>query len=142
MKHSRKISLLVIGLALFASVSCAGGNKMKEADLMHRRFVLESVDGVAFASKFRTPDIEFGENFRVTGQVCNRYMGQGKLANDVLTVEKMASTLMMCPDEALNKLERDFSELLRNGVKTEFTGDTLTLSGGGRTLVYKASDWK
>lgn len=140
MKHTRFFSFLAIGLALLASVSCAGGSNMKEADLMHRRFVLESVNGTPFNSSFRTPDIEFGENFRVYGQVCNRYRGQGKLAGDVLTVAQMASTLMMCPDQALNKLERDFSEMLRNGAEIKFVDNTLTLSGNGQTLVYKVSD--
>lgn len=115
---------------------------MNESDLMHRRFVLESVNGVPFKSEFRTPDIEFGENFRVYGQVCNRYTGRGKLAGDVISVAHMASTRMMCPDNALNELERDFTEMMRNGAKAEFTGNTLTLSGSGQRLVYTASDRK
>lgn len=142
MEHSRQFSLLAVSFALFATVSCAGGNNITESDLMHRRFVLESVNGAPFKSEFRTPEIEFGENFRVYGQVCNRYMGQGKLAGDVLTVAQMASTMMLCPDDALNKLERDFSEMMQNGAKAEFSGNTLTLSGSGQKLVYTASDRK
>ena len=142
MKHTRFFSFLAIGFALLASVSCAGGNKMKESDLMHRRFVLESVNGAPYKSTFRTPEIEFGENFNVYGQVCNRYRGQGKLAGNVLTVGQMATTMMMCPDEELNKLERDFGQMMQNGAKAELTGNTLILSGSGLTLVYTASDWK
>lgn len=134
------IRAVLVGFTLFALVSCAGANGVKEADLTHRRFVLETVDGVPFRSSFRTPEIEFGEHSRVFGQVCNRFTGQGEFAGNLLTARALASTRMFCSDEALNKLEWDFSEMLQNGVKITLTEDTLTLSGNGRTLVYKAAE--
>ncbi|CAK7028811.1 MAG: Heat shock protein HslJ [Desulfovibrio sp.] len=139
MKYFRKLTLLAAFLSLFAAVSCAGGKNMQESDLLHRTFVLETVDGQPFAASLAKPEIAFGENFRVYGQVCNRYTGQGTLTGNVLTVSQMASTKMLCADDALNKLEYEFSQLLMDGMAVELSGDTLSLEGGGRTLTFKAS---
>lgn len=131
--------LCIIFSALF-SIGCAGAKGVKEADLSNRRFVLESVDGKAFTSANRTPDIAFGENFRVQGGICNRYTGQGVLAGNVLTVKQMASTKMLCVDDALNKLETQFAQMLHAGAEVTLDGKTLTLRQGGHTLVYTAAD--
>ena len=127
-------------IALVLAAGCAAGKTLTQADLLHRRFVLESVDGKPFTHE-RAPDIEFGEGFRVYGAVCNRYTGQGELKNDVLFVKQMASTKMLCADGTLNTLEQDFARMLQDGATVEFADNTLTLRQGGRVLVYKARDW-
>ncbi len=68
------LSFLLLPAVGFAA-GCASAKSPTQAALLHRRFVLESIDGIPFASATRTPDIEFNEGFRVSGQICNRYMG-------------------------------------------------------------------
>ena len=128
-------------LVFCVAAGCAGAKQPDRNDLLHRRFVLESVDGAAFSSSVKTPDIEFNENFRVSGQMCNRYTGQGELANGVLTVRQMASTKMLCVDQELNALEQLFGVMLREGAAIDLSGTTLTLRQGGHVLVFTLRDW-
>lgn len=122
-------------LALVAVSACAGVPARE--DLAHSGFVLVSVDGVPFTGDTRVPEIAFSEDFRVSGSVCNRFVGQGELADGVLTVKQMASTKMLCASEELNRLEADISAILMAGARVSLTGDVLTLSRDGRVLVYK-----
>lgn len=110
-------------------------------DLLHRHFVLISADGVDFSAKEKVPDLEFGEDFRVLGAVCNRFMGQGELESGTLTVKQMASTKMMCLDPELNALEQQFAGMLEAGAVIDFDGKILTLRQGGHTLIYELRDW-
>lgn len=137
MARGRLCVFLLAGAAL-ALAACAGGT-VREADLLHRRFVLERVNGEAVAGLSAVPDIEFGEGLRVFGRVCNRYAGEGELLENVLTVKGMAMTKMLCPDEALNKLEYAFGKMLSNGATVEVRDGRLTLAGEGMTLSYKAA---
>ena len=130
---------LALLLSLFVVVACAAVRPPAISDLEHRRFVLASMDGATFSAS-RTPDIAFAEGFRVSGQMCNRYMGQGVLDKGVLTVSQMASTKMFCMDAALNTVEEVFSSMLIAGAQADLSGDTLTLSQGGHVLVFTAAD--
>ena len=130
---------LVFLTALLVAVGCVGGQKPVLADLELRRFVLESVDGVPFCAS-RMPEMAFDENFRVSGQMCNRFMGQGKLENGVLTVAQMASTRMFCAEEALNHAENRISSMLMAGAEVELTDGILTLRQGGHTVTFTAAD--
>ena len=105
-------------------------------DLASQRYVLESVDGVAFANKERTPEISFDATMRVAGQVCNRFMGQGTLRDGVLTVPQMASTMMLCADPKLNAMEQEFAKLLRDGARLQLDGDNLSLSNDLTTYTF------
>ncbi|MDR0362983.1 MAG: META domain-containing protein [Planctomycetota bacterium] len=113
-----------------------------EADLLHRRFVLETFDGEEIAVERRQPGIEFLEGMRIAGSACNRFLAPGKLENGVLTAAgPVASTLMMCPDEALNRLDQAIPRMLEAGVRVDLSEGVLILSGGGHVLVYRSRDW-
>ena len=133
--------MILLALPLLAACNSASSGKdaksaPSETDLLNHRYVLSSVDGKKFANSERTPEIEFGKDMRITGQVCNRFNGNGQLKDGVLTVPQMATTMMACADTDLNKMERDFAAILRSGAKISFDGKTLTLSGEGVTLEY------
>lgn len=113
-----------------------------DKDLLHRRFVLVSLDGEPIVSERRQPDIEFLEGMRIAGTGCNRFMAPGKLENGVLKATgPVAGTMMMCVDPALNRLDQVIPRMLEAGVAVELAGDTLTLSGDGHVLVYALRDW-
>ena len=131
----KKLFAILVSAPLL--LSCAGGISVKDL-VSEKKYVLQSVNGVAFASRERTPEIQFDGSMRVSGQVCNRFMGQGQLKGDVLTVPQMASTMMLCADPELNAMEQEFTSLLRQGAKVALRGDTLSLSSGTITYTYSA----
>ncbi len=141
MSHSRKVCAALLAFAVLLTAACAGAKSPAMADLQHRGFVLVSVDGAPFTGYEKTPDIEFGQDFRVSGQVCNRYFGQGVLENGILTVGQMASTKMMCAEDALNRLEDLLAQMLVSGAEVSLADNTLTLRQGGHELVFTARDW-
>lgn len=109
--------------------------------LTGRKFVLQQVDGQDFAFEMgRQPHIEFSlpeEGLRVSGSACNSFTGQAELSGDTLTIANAAATMMMCVDPKLSAFERDFHQLLRDGVAIELEDGVLTLRGAGRVLTYR-----
>lgn len=135
-----KKSLFVLAAAITIS-ACSSQTGVKQTDLQHHRFELLSVDGQTVpAAQGRIPEIEFGSNLHVSGQMCNRFMGQGKLENNVLTVKGLASTMMLCPDENLNKWDHVISDVLNNGAAVSLNENKMVLKQGKHTLVYRLKD--
>ena len=120
-----------------------GGQAITQQDLIHHRFVLVSADGKDFSAKDRVPSIEFNEGLHISGAVCNRFTGQGRLVGNVLTVEQMASTKMLCVDPDLSELESLLARMLSEGAELRLGGDgqRLVIRQGKHKLIYKLSDW-
>jgi len=132
------ILALLLALPLFAACGAPKRAADGAAPALTGLFVLQSVNGQAVAWE-RQPEIEFGEGLQLSGQVCNRFFGPAAYKNGVLTAPQMAMTMMLCIDDRLNQLERDFAGLLRDGARLSLEKDTLTLSGERITLVYTRS---
>ncbi|MCL1889341.1 MAG: META domain-containing protein [Desulfovibrionaceae bacterium] len=133
-------------VALLALTAACGKNPggdyvITQEDLLHHRFVLVSSDGKNFSAKERIPAIEFNEGLRVSGVVCNRFTGQGRLAGNVLAVDQLASTKMLCADPDLNELENLLTRMLSEGAELRIEGADLAVRQGGHELLYKISDW-
>ena len=130
-------------LAAF-TVACGknsdGDCAITQQALLHHRFVLVSSDGRDFSAKEHVPSIEFNEGLRISGVACNRFVGQGRLAGDVLTVEQMAFTKMFCLDQELNELDSLLARMLSGGVGLRLSGQNLAIRQGGHELVYRLSD--
>lgn len=132
----KRIALLLVSMTL---AGCSSLNHVNSDALANRNFVLKSVDGVAAEPhEGMKPGIHFSEDMRVTGVMCNRFFGQGKLENGVLSVPQMASTRMMCVDADLNAWEAAIGQMLTRGAKVSLQQDTLTLTGQDHALVYVA----
>jgi Heat shock protein len=128
--------LAIVAAACLLVPGCAGNTKVTAQDLASNTYVLQSINGTSFTSRERTPEITFQENMRVSGQTCNRFMGQGQLKDGTLQVAEMASTMMLCADPQLNTMERDLAAMLRAGAAISLDGKNLTLSRDGITYVY------
>lgn len=147
----RLLTILLLLPVLAACAASAGGkdDAPTEESLRHRRFVLTQVNGEAFQvaaeqkAAGRVPEIEFNEGNTISGRVCNSFHGPAVIKDGVLTAPMLASTMMLCTDQALNRLERDFHAMLRKGARMTLAKGhaTLTLKGDDLTLVYKLSDW-
>lgn len=147
MKRISILLLLLCTAAVIALSGCGGKSNaaqqksaLSKEDLLHHNFTLTHINGKAFTGTERTPSIEFNEGFRVSGATCNRFMGQAELKDGVLIVKEMASTMMLCADPDLNKLEQDFSVMLEAGADITFQENILTLSRNGYVLQYILSD--
>ncbi|WP_434360242.1 META domain-containing protein [Parasalinivibrio latis] len=116
---------------------------VSKENMMHHRWVLTHVDGspVKLAEGFNAPDLEVGEHFTANGHGgCNRYFGEAELRNGQFRIEKMASTMMACPEPAM-KLEDAMTKTLSNWSDVTLTRQGLELKGQEHILTFKLRDW-
>ena len=137
-----KKSLFVLAAVMtLGACSMNQNTTVSQTDLQHHRFELLSVDGQTVpAAQGRIPEIEFGSNMHVSGKMCNNFMGQGELHNNVLTVKALASTRMLCTDENLNKWDNVIGDVLHNGAALTLQENKLTLTQGKHQLVYRLKE--
>ncbi|WP_336220273.1 heat shock protein HslJ [Citrobacter amalonaticus] len=136
-----KKSVALIALSLLAA-GCVSNGKVSVSpeQLQHHRFVLESVDGKPVTTTPQPLELSFGEKMTVSGNMCNRFNGQGSLSDGELKVKQMAMTRMMCADPQLNTLDNTLSTMLKNGAQVDLTANQLTLATAEHTLSYKLAD--
>ncbi|WP_410173012.1 META domain-containing protein [Erwinia billingiae] len=134
-----KRTLAVLTAAMVLGGCSSAAQHDAQASLANRNFVLTTVDGQSIsAPQGMKPGINFSDEMRVTGVMCNRFFGQGKLKGNVLSVPQMASTRMMCSDPKLNQWEMAIGKMLTAGATVKLEQNTLTLTGAGHSLVYLA----
>lgn len=134
-----------------SNASDAPAVQEKPADLKtilaHHNWVIKTVDGQEFpsaspdANPRPKPNISFDQWPHLSGRICNSYSGQFEVKGDTLTARNVASTMMLCVDESLNRLEGTLHQMLNKGVKVEAKGRTLTLTGDGHELVFELFDY-
>jgi heat shock protein HslJ len=73
----------------------------------------------------------------VSGVMCNRFSGEGKLSEGELRVKEMAMTRKLCADPQLNELDNTIGAMLRKGAQVDLTQDQLTLATAETTLMFK-----
>lgn len=126
-----------------AAAPLAGGSSgLTKEFLMNQKFVLVQINETDYTGDvdqgIPTPTLEFDNDFLVSGRFCNTFRGGGKLVDDVLTVEPLASTRMLCADQILNQLETRFFQMLGSGAALSMNGDRLFLKHGDNVMVFKA----
>lgn len=131
-------ALLAAGMLLAGCVSTSDVTTQPE-QLQHHRFVLESVNGKNIRSD-KPLELSFGEKMYVSGNMCNRFTGEGKLSDGELKVKNLAMTRMLCTDPQMNQLDSLLSAMLHDGVQVDLTANQLTLATSHDSLVYKLAD--
>lgn len=132
-----KIKSALLVATLLLSGCGAGPDKTAHSSLSGHNFILTRVDGQPVTPPAgMKPGISFAQDMHISGVMCNRFFGQGKLEHGVLTVAQLASTRMMCSDTVLNQWEATISKMLTAGARLQLNQQTLTLQGSGHTLVY------
>lgn len=124
------------------------------ADLQHRRWVLERIDGLeltAYAGQLGyeltaapglIPELDFGEQGFLAGNTgCNRIKGQASVADNQLMLGPLASTRMACAGFA-GELEQRLQMILANSLTISREAGSLFLQSGENTLEYKLQDWE
>ncbi|WP_406670067.1 heat shock protein HslJ [Raoultella terrigena] len=132
-------ALLAAGMLLSG---CVYNSKVSTSaeQLQHHRFVLTSVNGQALKEGSKPLELSFGEKTFVSGNMCNRFSGEGKVSDGELKVKELAMTRMLCADPQLNELDATLGKMLRDGAQVDLTENQLTLATADRTLVYKLAD--
>ncbi|BFM12990.1 heat shock protein HslJ [Simiduia litorea] len=120
------------------------------SQLAHHRWVLKTIDGEAVLSnpvggygKGLVPELDFGELPHVGGFAgCNQFSGQFVLNEQEgqFKVEQLATTMMMCPENAM-QLEQRYARLLSEWSSIELSGNVLTLKQGEQVWLFNLFDW-
>ena len=131
---------LLAGMALAGCQSTSSSSHITPETLQHHRYVLQTVNGAPLDATRRVPELSFGEKMHVSGSMCNRFMGQGELHGDMLKVNGLASTRMLCAEPQLNELDKLIGEMLSQGATVSVEKQQLTLHYRQYTLVYKLAD--
>jgi heat shock protein HslJ len=122
-------------------------------DLQHRRWVLNSIDGLELADFARqlgfeddapltkVPDLDFGEQGFVSGNTgCNQFQGQARVVDNSLILSQLAVTAMLCGGFA-GELELQLQLLYRNPLAISFDDSSLILETSEKVLRYRLRDW-
>lgn len=132
----KKIMTLVALSVVLSGCVSSRTDTLKPQQLADQRFVLTTVNGQAVQGNGPAPEIRFDKDLRVSGKMCNGFMGQGKLSEGTLTVKQMGMTMMLCPDPQRNELDHTINAMLSEGVQVDLTDNQLTLATVKQTLIY------
>lgn len=133
----KKIVTLVALSVLLSGCVSSRTTTLKAEQLADQRFVLETVNGQPVQPAEQMPEISFDKDLRVSGKMCNSFMGQGKLSDGALTVKHMGMTMMLCAEPQRNELDHTINEMLTQGAQVDLTGNQLTLATANQTLMFK-----
>lgn len=133
------VALSLVSLALAGCVN-PGKASVQAEQLEGHRFVLESVNGVAIKPSAVPPEMSFGKKMAVSGVMCKRFSGQGKLSEGELKVKGVAMTRKLCTEPQLNELDATIGDILSKGAQVDLTEDQLTLATAEKTLMFKRAD--
>lgn len=127
---------------MLAGCVASGTNKVtvQEEQLIHHRFVLETVNGEDVPQGVQAPELNFNEDMHLSGNMCNRFTGKGSLSEGVLKAKKVAMTKKLCTDPKLNQLDATIGKMLRDGAQVDLTENQLTLANDSDSLIYKLAD--
>ena len=135
-----KLTVALVAAAMMLG-GCVSTSKVttQPEQLQHHRFVLESVNGKNVKSD-KPLELSFGEKMHISGNMCNRFNGEGKLSDGELKVKNLAMTRMLCTDAQMNELDSLLSAMLHDGAQVDLTENQLTLATAHDSLVYKLAD--
>ncbi|CDL87358.1 META domain-containing protein [Xenorhabdus cabanillasii] len=136
---NRAIPLAVATLLLTAcqSTGVSATGNITAKDLQHRNFALVSVNDEDVSNKEDTKlSITFGDKMFVSGTMCNNFMGEGKLKDNVLTISKLSSSQIFCVNEKLNKWDQVMVDILTQGARVSLKDKQLMLTNKRNKLVY------
>lgn len=142
----------LVAVSLFSLIvaGCVNPGKasVQPNQLQNHRYILENVNGKAVKAASAQPEISFSsehdlsliKNIAVSGVMCNRFTGQGKLSEGELKVKNLAMTRRLCTEPQLNELDQTLSDMLSKGAQVDLTEDQLTLATADKSLVFKRAE--
>ena len=123
---------------------CGNSSLVTQGDLLHHRWMLESINGIkieAAALDDRIPELEIGEQMMASGYSgCNRFHGKAALRKDQFSIYPLASTRMYCKAEQ-NDIESMLLKIL--GLESTISIDAdknLILQSDDTLLQFRMED--
>ena len=116
------------------------GIQLTTTGLSGRYFVLEAINGIPVTFDTRQPELQFGQDFQLSGSMCNRFHGATTLEGTTLKAPQLASTRMLC-EPRLNELERNFFQMMQNGATLAVSENKLVIRDPQThaTLTFKSA---
>ncbi len=111
-------------------------------DVQHHHWTLISINGVAVAHADNTnADLEIGEKMTINGNTgCRRFVGQGQLAANRLTITSLYLTGQRCPVEK-EWIEKAILTTLKSEAALQMSDTQLVVRGEQYVLHYQLADW-
>lgn len=141
--NNKKLTLCLLAATMMLAGCVSSGTKkvtVQKEQLVHHRFVLETVNGQDVPPGVKAPELSFNEDMHISGSMCNQFTGKGSLSEGVLKAKKVAMTKKLCTDPQLNQLDATLSKMLHNGAQVDLTADQLTLADDSDSLIFKLAD--
>lgn len=133
-----KTMLTFVLLGALALSACASVPQSHE--LGGGTWVLTSLDGnsqVGSAADGNDITLQFGEDGRAGGSGgCNQYGADYTVSGNMVSFDQPVSTLMYCEPELVMQNEAAYLQALTMVGEWQINGNTLTLTGGGHSLVF------
>ena len=142
----------LLGACTPSAVPQLDGAEMKVVtvrQLKHHRWVLKTIDGEAVLAnpvggygKGLVPELDFGEAQHVGGFAgCNQFSGKFEFNEQgQFRVDKMATTMMMCEEKAM-QLEQRYAYLLSQWSDISINDNVLLLKQGDQLWSFYLFDW-
>lgn len=130
------------GLVLIAFVLLAACTPISADQLSGTSWVLVSLDGKTQVGEIiggRAVTLYFESSGEAGGSGgCNSFGAtyEADPANGSISFSEIVSTLMACTDEGVGDVEAAYFAALSTADRYEVTGDSLTITGGGHSLVF------
>lgn len=141
-----RIAILLLPIVLAGCHSSSSVKTMEPAPvsitkdkLELHNWILTRVDGqpLKLQEGDAAPSLNIDATFSANGQgACNRYFGQAELKGNQFRIDKMASTMMACPEPAMN-LEGLMSDVLGNWSQISLKGQTLSFVNEKHSLTFQ-----
>lgn len=121
-------------LMLLSACASSGGN------LAGTEWELVSLDGDTQVGEViggHAVTIGF-QDTEVSGSAgCNGYGGTYQVSGSRITFSELVSTLMACESDGVMAVEQAFLQALGSADQFSVSGNTLTITGGGHTLIFE-----
>lgn len=104
---------------------------------IQKKWQLESIDGTPVSAEINST-LAVDAQGQATGRLaCNHFFGRLALKDNMLKIEQMGSTRMLCAG-IMNRVEMIVSSVLNNGSEISLTKNRLSLAGKKHSLIYRA----
>lgn len=137
----KKLLLSTTLLVFLIGCQMAKSTNLIPADLYGQYDLIQFDQNTLSKNSDRPMTISFEQGYegklKVSGILCNNFIGQANLNTGKLTSQGLASTRMSCFREKEATMENALNAMLAEGATLILKNTTLTIKGAGHQFIYK-----